>query len=106
MAAWLDGNGGVPMNGMMEDAATAEISRAQLWQWTRHATGILDEGNNISPALFRRLLGEEVESIRSDVGSTNFDIGHYRQAAKYLDTLTLDNHFEPFLTTVVYDDLD
>ena len=106
MVAWLDGSGCVPMNDMMADVATAEVSRAQLWQWTRHATGILDEGSNISPALFRRLLGEEVESIRSDVGNTNFDRGHYRQAAKCLDTLTLDSDFEPFLTTVVYDYLD
>ena len=106
MVAWLDGSGCVPMNDMMAGVATAEVSRAQLWQWTRHATGILDEGSNISPALFRRLLEEEVESIRSDVGNTNFDRGHYRQAAKYLDTLTLDSDFELFLTTVVYGDLD
>ena len=106
MAAWVDGNGCVPLNNLMEDVASAEISRAQLWQWTRHVTGILDEGSNISPALFRSLLREEVESIKSDVGKSNFDSGHYWQAAKYLDTLTLDRTFAPFLTTVVYDDLD
>jgi len=61
MAAWLGGNGCVPINGLMEDAATAEISRAQVWQWVHHATGILDEGRNITYELFQTLLDEELD---------------------------------------------
>lgn len=106
MAAWLGGNGCVPLNNLMEDAATAEISRAQLWQWTRHATGILDEGRNVSPDLFRKLLREEMESIKQNLGDPGFGAGHYRDAANHLEQITLAAEFAPFLTSVLYAELD
>ena len=106
LAAWLDGNGCVPINNLMEDAATAEISRAQLWQWVHHATGILDEGINISYELFRTLLREEMDKIRQQVGDGPFEAGQYRRAANLLDQLTKDEEFTEFLTSVAYQDID
>ena len=106
MAAWLGGNGCVPLNNLMEDAATAEISRAQLWQWTHHATGILDEGRNVSPEWFRKLLREEMEGTKKQLGEDAFGAGHYRLAAKLLEQITLTDEFVSFLTTVAYDELD
>ena len=105
MAAWLSGNGCVPINHLMEDAATAEISRAQLWQWLHHATGVLDTGINIDEALFRRLLREEMDRIRDEVGQNAFDEGYYRDAASELDRLTLSDDFEAFITLPLYEKL-
>ncbi|MDH3440621.1 MAG: malate synthase A, partial [Gammaproteobacteria bacterium] len=106
MAAWLGGNGCVPLNNLMEDAATAEISRAQLWQWTHHATGILDEGRNVSPEWFRKLLREEMEQIKDRLGDDAFGAGNHRVAAKLLEQITLADEFVAFLTTVAYAELD
>jgi malate synthase len=106
LAAWLDGNGCVPINNLMEDAATAEISRAQLWQWVHHATGVLDTGTNITYDLFKHLLQEEIEKIRDGVGRELFDAGQYGRAADLLDRLTKDVEFRDFLTLAAYEDID
>ena len=106
LAAWLGGNGCVPLNNLMEDAATAEISRAQVWQWVHHATGVLDEGGNITYDLFKSLLREEMDKIREQVGDSAFENGHYRRAARILDELTEQEAFSPFLTLVAYADID
>jgi malate synthase len=106
MTAWLDGNGCVPINNLMEDAATAEISRAQLWQWVHHETGVLDEGRNITYEYFKRLLGEEMEKIRGVVGDARFEKGSYRKAAELFDRITREEEFAPFLTLVAYDELE
>jgi len=106
MAAWLGGNGCVPLNNLMEDAATAEISRAQIWQWVHHATGVLDEGRNISYELFRSLLREEMARIREQVGDSAFENGHYRHAAQLLDEITVQDTCPPFITVVAYADID
>lgn len=106
LAAWLGGNGCVPINHLMEDAATAEISRAQLWQWVHHATGILDEGQNITYGMFRSLLREESEKILAAVGQSEYEQGHYRRAAKLLDEFTEQEDFAPFLTSVAYQEID
>ncbi len=105
MAAWLGGNGCVPINHLMEDAATAEIARAQVWQWVHHETGILDEGKNVTYGYFKALLREEVDKIRAAVGEEAFDGGHYRRAAQLMDTITKQNDFVPFLTLEAYKDL-
>jgi len=105
LAAWLGGNGCVPINHLMEDAATAEIARAQLWQWVHHATGILDEGRNVTAELFGRLLREEMDRIRDQLGDAAFEGGDYRRAAQILDRLTRSDDFAPFLTLVAYEDL-
>jgi malate synthase len=106
MAAWLGGNGCVPLNHLMEDAATAEISRAQVWQWVHHATGVLDEGRNVTFDLFKSLQREEMGKIREQLGDAAFDNGHYRRAAQLLDEITLQDDFSPFLTLVAYADID
>ena len=106
MAAWLGGNGCVPLNNLMEDAATAEISRAQVWQWVHHETGVLDEGRNVSYELFKTLLGEELEKIRENVGDEYFKIGNYEHAAELMDQITADDNFAPFLTSVAYQDVN
>jgi malate synthase len=106
MTAWLEGNGCVPINNLMEDAATAEISRAQLWQWVHHETGILDEGRNITYEYFKRLLAEEMEKIRGVVGAERFEAGSYRRAAELFDRITRQDEFAPFLTLAAYEDLE
>jgi malate synthase len=106
MTAWLDGNGCVPINNLMEDAATAEISRAQLWQWVHHETGILDEGRNITYEYFKGLLAEEMDKIRGAVGAERFEAGSYRRAAELFDRITKQDEFAPFLTLVAYADLE
>lgn len=106
LAAWLDGNGCVPINHLMEDAATAEISRAQIWQWVHHATGILDEGTNITYDLFKTMLREEMAALREELGDSVFAAGQYRRAAELLDRLTREERFMDFLTTVAYEEID
>jgi malate synthase len=106
MAAWLDGNGCVPLNNLMEDAATAEIARAQVWQWVHHETGVIDEGRNITYPWFKALLREEVDKIRGTVGEESFTRGSYRAAARLMDDITSRNDFAPFLTLEAYKELD
>jgi malate synthase len=106
LAAWLGGNGCVPLNNLMEAAATAEISRAQVWQWVHHETGILDEGRNITYSWFKALLREEMERIRQQVGDESFETGQVRKAAQLMDEITKQSEFVPFLTSVAYDYID
>jgi len=106
MAAWLGGNGCVPLNNLMEDAATAEISRAQVWQWVHHETGVLDEGRNVTYELFKTFLGEELEKIREKVGEAQFSSGNYEHAAELMERITVQDEFAPFLTSVAYQDID
>ena len=106
MGTWLAGQGCVPINHLMEDAATAEIARAQLWQWARHARGVLEDGSNIDLDLIRRWQGEELEKIRADLGDDAFSSGHFLQAAELLFEVTADDDFVEFLTLPGYDRLD
>jgi malate synthase len=106
MASWLDGNGCVPLNNLMEDAATAEISRAQVWQWVHHETGVIDEGRNITYGWFKALLREESDKIRKLVGEENFERGSYRAAARLMDQITSQHEFVPFLTLEAYKELE
>src|ERR1700678_2092896 len=80
LEAWFGGLGCVPLYNLMEDAATAEISRAQLWQWL-HCGGRLPDGNAITPSHYDMLLGEVIERIESEVGDERYSHGHYRTAA-------------------------
>src|SRR5438552_17714419 len=67
LEAWLRGSGAVPIFNLMEDAATAEISRAQVWQWIRHPSGRLDDGRKVTKELFRSVLDEELAKIKTQV---------------------------------------
>jgi len=106
MAAWLAGQGCVPINHLMEDAATAEIARAQLWQWARHDRGVLEDGRDIDLELIARWQDEEIRKIRADVGDEAFDSGHYQAAADLLAEVTASDEFIEFLTLPGYERLD
>jgi malate synthase len=105
LAAWLGGNGCVPIHHLMEDAATAEISRAQLWQWVRHATP-LEDGTGVTLDLVRKEAQSVLAEIRRETGDAAFASGHYQRAAAHLDRLTAGQAFEPFLTLNAYEDID
>ncbi len=104
LAAWLGGNGCVPIHNLMEDAATAEISRAQLWQWVRHECRLKDR-RTVTLAMVREMITEQLQRIRLDVGPAAFDKGHYARAAELVGQLTASPVFEPFLTLVAYEDI-
>ncbi len=105
LAAWLGGNGCVPIHHLMEDAATAEISRAQLWQWVRHATPI-EDGTAVTLQIMRDEAKSVLAELRRETGAAVFDAGHYGRAAELLDRLTASLEFEPFLTLLAYEDID
>ena len=105
MAAWLSGNGCVPINHLMEDAATAEISRAQVWQWVQHDTGVLEGGRSVTYPYFKALIREEMATIRDAVGDERFGDGNFRPAARLLDEIVRQNEFVPFLTLRAYEQL-
>ena len=97
---WLDGNGAAAINNLMEDAATAEISRAQLWQWLRHEVELAD-GRNMSRSLYEEISQSELASLKSSSSENHFD-----SAAEILDGLVLNDEFEDFLTLPAYKYLD
>jgi malate synthase len=101
MAAWLGGNGCVPINNLMEDAATAEISRAQIWQWIRHPKGVLDDGRRVTAELFRSMLEEERVRLNGP-GNPYSGTAFYDQAAKLLDEITTAPDFICYLTLAAY----
>lgn len=104
--AWIRGIGCVPINNLMEDAATAEISRAQVWQWIRHPEGKLEDGRKVTVELFRQVLQEEMQNIREKVGDDAFRAGRYEDAAQLLDRLVTQEQFEEFLTLPGYEMID
>ncbi|MET3576540.1 malate synthase A [Bhargavaea ullalensis] len=106
IAAWLCGSGAVPINNLMEDAATAEISRSQIWQWIRHPEARLDDGRDITDGLFRQLLQEELWKIRKEQGADRFAEGKIQQAADLFTELTEKDEFEEFLTLPGYGQLN
>ena len=105
MAAWLSGNGCVPINNLMEDAATAEISRAQIWQWIRHPAGVLADGRKVTAELFRSMLSEEQRRLRTELGDVPYARGNFTRAAEVLDRITTAPEFETFLTLAAYREL-
>lgn len=106
MASWLGGNGCVPIYNLMEDAATAEISRAQIWQWIRHPRGELEDGRRITADMYEQLRDEELAAIRQDVGDQAFAGGHFEEAARLIDGITEEDEFVDFLTLVAYEAID
>jgi malate synthase len=102
--AWLRGIGCVPLYHLMEDAATAEISRAQIWQWIRHKAKLPD-GSTIDRPLCRKLLGEELEKLKTSVGDEAYAKGRYQDAAALFRSLIEAERFPEFLTLPAYDKL-
>jgi len=105
LGAWLAGNGCVPVFNLMEDAATAEISRSQIWQWIRSPKGVLDDGRKVAVPLVRQLLAEELPKVRSHLGEEAWRAGKYAVAAKLFDELTTGEYVD-FLTLPAYDRID
>src|ERR1700720_998150 len=103
LEAWLRGSGAVPIFNLMEDAATAEISRAQVWQWIRSPKGELDDGRKVTADLFRQILAEELQKIRTSVGEERFAKGRYSEAAKLFSDLTTSDTYVDFLTLPGYE---
>ncbi len=102
LESWLRGIGCVPLYNLMEDAATAEISRAQVWQWIHHPNGKLSDGRKVTAELFRTVLAEEMQKIRKDGGEAKYQAGQYQQAAELLDKLITSSEFTEFLTLPAY----
>ncbi len=106
LESWLGGNGCVPLYNLMEDAATAEISRAQVWQWIRHPRGVLTDGRKVTIDLYRELQREELGKIRAALGDEAYEARRFALATQIFDTITTADTFVDFLTLPAYDYLD
>jgi malate synthase len=102
LAAWLRGTGCVPIHDLMEDAATAEISRTQVWQWLHHGAR-LDDGRTIDLPLFRAVFAEEVAKIRAAVGDERYTSERWELAAKLFEELITADRLTEFLTIPAYE---
>lgn len=100
--AWLRGNGAVPLYNLMEDAATAEISRTQIWQWQKHGA-VLDDGRKVTNALVDELLEDEMAKLRETLGPDAYDSGRFPEAIKIFKELSESDELAPFLTTPAYE---
>jgi malate synthase len=105
IGAWLAGQGAVPIFNLMEDAATAEISRSQVWQWIRSPKGKLDDGRKITKAMVAAMIPEEMAKIRELLGPA-FGEGKYDDAAKIFAELVDNDTFVEFLTLPAYERID
>lgn len=101
-AAWLGGNGCVPIYNLMEDAATAEISRSQLWQWRKHGASITG-GPKIDDDLLARLFDEEMDKLKEEIGEAAYDNGHFEEAKGLFWEMTVSDEFKEFLTLPAYE---
>lgn len=99
--AWMRGNGAVPLYNLMEDAATAEISRTQLWQWKRHGA-TLEDGRTVTSALGDELLDDEMAKLREALGAELYDSGRFPEAIEIFKTLSESDELAPFLTLPAY----
>ena len=99
--AWLRGRGAVPLYNLMEDAATAEISRAQIWQWLHHQAKLAD-GRIITSDLFRSLLDDEMSKLRKGLGESAYGGGRFNQAIELFSHMSLSQTFCEFLTIPAY----
>ena len=105
IASWLRGTGAAAINNLMEDAATAEISRSQIWQWIHHGVS-LAEGPRVTPTLVRDVEREELEKIKKAVGADFFAKGRYDEAQEIFEGVALREEFQEFLTIPAYERID
>ncbi len=105
LAAWLSGNGCVPINHLMEDAATAEISRVQLWQWVHHDQARLLDGRDVDEIMFKAMLEEECGKLMDTLGKEQYAKGCFDDAANMLNDIVLSDELADFLTLRAYERL-
>jgi malate synthase len=105
LEAWLRGNGAVAINNLMEDAATAEISRSQVWQWIHNGVRLPD-GTGITADLVGAIEDEELAKIRAAIGDQAWAAGRFDEARKLFERVALSDDFPDFLTTAAYDSID
>jgi malate synthase len=102
LGSWLDGNGCVPIHNLMEDAATAEISRSQVWQWIRSPKGKLDDGRKVTAELVRELTAQELDKVKAAVGGNTKP---YERAAQIFEQMSTSENFVDFLTLPLYEEI-
>jgi malate synthase len=98
--------GCVPLYNLMEDAATAEISRTQVWQWVHNPRGLLEDGRKVTLALVRQFIREALERIRTERGLSRFAKGHFPQATQLFEELVAEEQLAEFLTLKAYECLE
>ena len=103
--SWLLGNGCVPLYNLMEDAATAEISRTQIWQCLHHGAK-LEDGRAVTPSLYNQMLEEEMDAIREELGDERFNNGRFDDAVNLFDEMIRSDEFPEFLTLPAYKYID
>jgi malate synthase len=99
--AWLRGRGAVPIYNLMEDAATAEIARSQIWQWLKFGAK-LDSGRKVTKAFFEKCVSEEMKRVKAEVGDKAFKTGRFREAVALFKKMSTSRSFETFLTLPAY----
>lgn len=102
IGSWLGGNGCVPIFNLMEDAATAEISRSQVWQWIRSTKGVLADGRKVTKEMVSKLTADELAKTPGIVGDAIYAAGKYAEGAKLFEQLVLNDNYEEFLTLPAY----
>ena len=105
IGAWLVGQGAVPIFNLMEDAATAEISRSQVWHWIRSPKGVLDDGRKVTKDMVALMIPEEMQKIREFLGAA-YGEGKYDDAATIFADLVNNDTFVEFLTLPAYERID
>ncbi len=104
--SWLQGNGAAALYNLMEDTATAEISRAQIWQWINHPSAALEDGRKVSAAMYRAMVPEELEKIKGLFGEKLYQARKFELAAKIMEDLSCSKDFTDFLTLAAYQYLE
>jgi malate synthase len=106
LGSWLAGNGCVPIHNLMEDAATAEISRSQVWQWIRSPKGKLDDGRKVTVELVRELSAQELDKVKQAVGGeAGGNTKPYERAAQIFEEMSTSEQFTDFLTLPLYEEI-
>jgi len=103
LASWLSGNGCVPINHLMEDAATAEISRVQVWQWVHHPHARLEDGRPVDRAMFETMFGEECVKLMDAMGKERYEKGCFPEASEMMRHSVINEELEEFLTLKAYE---
>jgi malate synthase len=104
--SWLRGNGAAAIHNLMEDAATAEISRSQVWQWVHNSAKLADTGDTVDADLVRRTADDVTAAIKGEVGDDAYDSGRWKEARDIFEEVALADDFTTFLTLPAYDKLD